>query len=245
MESLKNYRLIIMALTGIPVLLMTDSQYGDKLLLGYGQEFATLLVFIAFTAAYRAYPLRIKHVMLIGMFVGMAGELFLSLGLGMYHYRLENVPLWLLFGHGLIFALVFRISHKPWIIKKTDVIQNTLLLLAAFYSTLWLIWANDWFGFLCAIAFMVILFSAKKSRLFFLIMFTVVCYIELIGTATGCWYWPETAFNVPAWPTSGNPPSGIAVFYFVFDAIVFWVYMHLLHPKTKLRYQNSILRKSS
>jgi len=72
-------------------------------------------------------------------------------------------------------------------------------------------------------------------------MFVVVCYIELIGTSTGCWYWPETAFGIFNWLPSGNPPSGIAVFYFLFDAIVFWVYLYLLHPTTRLRYQR--LRK--
>ncbi|ATX79679.1 hypothetical protein Ga0123461_1260 [Mariprofundus aestuarium] len=181
--------------------------------------------------------------MVITMFVGMAIELFLSLGLGMYHYRLDNVPLWLLFGHGFIFALVFRLSRKQWAIKRTIVIQKTLLCFAVLYSVFWLIWANDWFGFLSAIAFMAIVYFAKKMRLFLLIMFTVVCYIELIGAATGCWDWPETAFNVSSWLASGNPPSGIAVFYLIINIIVFWIYMRLLHPTTKRRYQNIILRK--
>jgi len=222
---------------------MLDSQYGDHLF-GYGQNIATVLVFIAFMKAYQSSPQRVKEVMLLGMFVGMGGEMFFSLLLGMYHYRLGNVPIWVIFAHGLIFALVYRLAHKKWIKKRQEAIQNLLLFLAISYSVFWLIWANDWYGFLTTVAFMLILFTAKKSRLFFLIMFAVVCYIEQVGTATGCWYWPETVLNVDSWLPSGNPPSGIAVFYFLFDAIVFWFYLHVLHPGTKQRYRNIILDRA-
>ncbi|MDQ6993910.1 MAG: hypothetical protein Q9M31_10570 [Mariprofundus sp.] len=239
---MKKYRLIILTLLGIPIFLLLDSHYGDQLF-GYGQHLTTLLVLAAFMKAYVGSPQRVKHVMLIGVVVGMAGELFFSLLLGMYHYRLENVPLWVALAHGLIFALVFRLSHKSWVKQSEPLIQSCLLLFAAVYSLFWLLWANDWYGFLCSVAFMAILFTAKKSRLFFLIMFAVVCYIEQVGTATGCWYWPETLLGIESWLPSGNPPSGIAVFYFLFDAAVFWFYMYILHPKTKLRYQ-SMVKKS-
>jgi len=36
---------------------------------------------------------------------------------------------------------------------------------------------------------------------------------------------------------SGNPPVGIAAFYFLFDAIVLFVYLNFLHPKVKQRYK--------
>jgi len=235
--DLKSFRALILGLFGIPVLLMADSQFGDNLFFGYGQAVSTLLVFIAYVFAYRISTQRVKHVMLIGIIVGLAGEAFFSLGLGMYHYRFGNIPFWLAFAHGLIFALVFRLCRKSWIKKRQYFIQNILLFFAVVYSLFWLMWANDWFGFLCAVAFILILFTVKKSRLFFLIMFAVVCYIEQVGTATGCWYWPETTLDLISWLPSGNPPSGIAVFYFLFDAAVFWIYMYLLHPNINQRYQ--------
>ncbi|MDX8406267.1 MAG: hypothetical protein R8K50_08995 [Mariprofundus sp.] len=231
-------------LLGIPLFLVVDSPYGDQLLHGWGQELAIFLVFVAFLHAWRRSCQRVKNVMLIGIVVGMAGELIFSLLLGMYHYRLGNVPLWVAFGHGLIFAVVFRMAHSEWVIKRERIIQNVLLFFAAAYSLLWLLWADDWYGFLCTILFVSVLFTAKKSRLFFLIMFAVVCYIEQIGTATGCWYWPDTLLGVDGWVASGNPPSGIAVFYFLFDAIVFYFYLHVLHRPTGLRYQRMLLGRS-
>jgi len=241
---LKNYRIIFISLLGIPAFLLMDSPYGDRFLMGYGQEFATLTALLLFIAAYRRYPLRVKHAMLVGVFFGMFFEPLFSLGLGGYHYRFDNVPLWLLFGHGFIFALVYRISRKEWVMKREETIQATLLCFAVFYSIFWLIWANDWFGFVCTIAFMCFLFVAKSSRLFFLIMFAIVCYIEQIGTIIGCWYWPDTMLNMLSWLASGNPPSGVALFYFMFNAIAFWSYMNLRFPHTKLRYLRMQMRKS-
>lgn len=74
-------------------------------------------------------------------------------------------------------------------------------------------------------------------------MFVEVCYVELVGTATGCWYWPEMAFGLYPWLPSANPPSGIAVFYFLFDAAVLLIYLNILSPRVKQRYKNMKLRK--
>lgn len=240
---LKDYARILRILWTVPLYLMVDSDYGDNVLHGYGQELAVVLIFIAFLYSYSKSNYRVRSIMLIGMAVGMAGELLFSLGLGMYHYRLDNVPLWLLFGHGLIFAAVYRISHSPAIWHHREHIQQGLVAFAMFYAFLWLILDNDWFGFLCTVVFLFILFYAKRSRLFFLIMFVEVCYIEQIGTATGCWYWPEMTLGLFSWLPSGNPPSGVAVFYFLFDAVVSFIYLNILNPKIKVRYQRMLLRK--
>ena len=236
-------RYVLKPLLGIPLFLLIDSQYGDLLLKGYGQEVATALVGFTFFYAYRRRTQRVKAVMLLGIFVGLLGEFLFSIVLGMYHYRLENIPLWLAFGHGLIFAVVFVISHKPVVKKHQEPLQLILIAFAVIYSTFWLFWANDWFGFLCTVAFLAILFTAKKSRLFFLIMYALVCYIEIIGTATGSWYWPSTLFGLEHFPSSGNPPTGIAIFYFLFDAAVLWIYLYVLHPKVRSRYQQVLISK--
>lgn len=241
---LKHFRYGI-ALLGIPVFLTIDSPFGDSLFNNHGQDVATFLVFCAFIFAYFRSRRRARNILIIGMVIGLAGEYILSILLGMYHYRFNNIPLWLAFAHGLIFALVFKLSKKLWVRSNKELLQKTLIFFAISYSFFWLVIANDWFGFLCTILFLTILFYAKKSRLFFLIMFAVVCFIEQIGTATGCWYWPLNVFGLENSPPSGNPPSGIAVFYFLFDAIVLWIYLNILHPNLKKRYHqfNRIIEK--
>ena len=54
-----------------------------------------------------------------------------------------------------------------------------------------------------------------------LIIFYFVIYIELIGTATGSWYWAEiTFFGMP----SANPPSAIGVAYMLLDSLCLLLY---------------------
>jgi len=231
-------------LLAVPLFLLVDSEYGDLIFYGYGQQLALILTSVGFVYAYGKSTQRVKCVMLAGLVLGMLGEVLLSLGLGMYHYRLENVPLWVMFAHGIAFAAVYKLSHNPLIWRNRERIQKQLIVFAILYAFFLLIFNNDWYGFLCSVVFMIILFTAKKSRLFFLIMFVLVCYIELVGTATGCWYWPEIAFGLFSWLPSGNPPSGIAVFYFLFDAAVFYIYIYILYPRTKQRYQRMMLRRA-
>ena len=225
------------AFLGIPIFLIIDSSIGDSISGGHGQSIAVVLVLLAFVMAFRRRNRRIREIMLMGVVVGLSGEFFFSILLGMYHYRLDNIPLWLAFGHGLLFALVFRLTHEAWVREHREIITRVLLSFAIIYSLFWLYFANDWFGFLSTVAFLFILFTAKRSQLFFLIMFALVCYLEQIGTATGCWYWPDTLFGLDGWLPSGNPPVGIAVFYFIFDAIVLWGYLNILHQELKVRYQ--------
>ncbi len=232
------YRTILKTLIGTALFLMIDSPIGDSWFNGHGQAVAVVLVGLAFAFSYWRSSRRAREIMLIGIVVGLTGEFILSMVLGMYHYRFHNIPLWLFFGHSLIFASVFRLSHHPYVLARQEVIKKWLLIFSVVYSFVWLWWANDVFGFLFSLLFFVILYKAKKSQLFFLIMFFIVAYLEQIGTATGTWYWPKIAFDKFAWLPSGNPPVGIAAFYFLFDGIVMTFYMNVWHPKVRDRYNH-------
>ena len=174
------------------------------------------------------------------MFIGLGLELICSIILGAYHYRFGNIPLWIAFGHGLIYASSFGLNSHSSIKNYRKQIQGCLIAFAMIYSLFWLYVDQDWFGFLLTIAFLQVLYVAKRSRLFFSIMYLIVVYIEQVGVSTGCWYWPETMFGVDGWIVSGNPPSGVAVGYYLFDAGVMFIYLNLLHPKVKLRYQRML-----
>ncbi len=231
------YRTILKTLVGTALFLVIDSPIGDGWFNGHGQAVAVVLVGFAFAFSYWRSSRRAREIMIIGIVVGLMGEYILSMVLGMYHYRFYNIPLWLIFGHSLIFASVFRLSHHPYIVHHQMVIKKWLFIFSVVYSFVWLFWANDWFGFLYSLIFFLVLYFAKKSQLFFLIMFFIVAYLEQIGTATGTWYWPEIAFGKFEWLPSGNPPVGIAAFYFLFDFIVMTLYLNLLHPSVKERYR--------
>jgi hypothetical protein len=229
-------RSLLRLILGIPLLLAIDSPYGDAVLSGHGQLVANLMVFLVFVDSYRRKTRRVKRIMLIGMFVGLSIEFLASIVLGAYHYRFGNIPLWIAFGHGLIYASSSRLSRHRTLRERMRPLQLLLAGFAASYCLLLLIRDNDWFGFVCGIGFFLVLLHARRSRFFFLIMFAIVAYIEQVGTALGTWHWEATAFGLPGGLPSGNPPSGIAVGYFAFEFAVLWIYLNFLYPRTKQRY---------
>jgi len=183
----------------------------------YSQYITDLLVFLAFLWIYFKSSRYIKKVMLWGLIIALCGEFVFAILLNMYSYRLNNLPIYVPFGHTIIYASVFYIAKEPFIQKYRDKIMKILYYLMIIYSTLWLIFANDTFGFLSMLVILWLFKKRPKSRLFFLIMFFTIVYLELLGTHYGCWSWPEIWFNKISLIPSANPPSAISVFYFAFD----------------------------
>ena len=64
---------------------------------------------------------------------------------------------------------------------------------------------------------MVLLVALRRARLFFAAMYLLVAYLELCGTASGAWAWPAHLLGKAQGLSSANPPSGVAVFYSLFD----------------------------
>jgi hypothetical protein len=201
----------------------------------YAQDLASFLIIITFIAVYKRSAKRVREIMIIGLAVGFVGEFILSKGLGFYYYRLDNIPLWVGFGHSLLFALVHRIIRVPHVIRHKSNIIPSIIVFVIIFSGLKLYFENDWFGFLCSAAFLLLLIKMKKSRLFFLVMFVIVSYIEIVGTTTLSWYWSPTVMNIKGFIPSANPPSGIPLFYFIFDFVVLHIYLYKT-PLTKEKY---------
>lgn len=233
MQKSKVYYLPALLL-GIPLFLYIDSPYFAHYFKD-SQHLATLLVGLVFFYLYKRSNSRTRAIMLIGIVVGLLGEFLFSKVLGMYHYRLDNIPLWVGFGHSLIFASVHRIIRRPLFLEHKQKIQNYSVAFIAIYASAWFVFANDLFGFITTLAFLAMLYIVKKSRMFFTVMFLIVCYIEIIGTTMLTWWWPPTLMGTFDTLVSANPPTGVAIFYFLFDFVVLHTYL-ALNPKTKKRY---------
>ena len=230
-----KFHYIFTLLLGVALFLSIDSPYFSTYFPS-SQNITTFLVLLVYITLYKRSSKRFRTIMLVGVGVGFAGEFFLSIVLGMYHYRLENIPLWVGFGHSLIFASVHKIIRIPYILKHHNRTLRTLITLIVIYATGWLFLKNDLFGFITTLMFLLLLAIEKKSQMFFTVMFIIVAYIELVGTATGTWQWPNILMGRFDSIPSANPPSGIAFFYFLFDYIVLFIYLQL-NPKLKKRYQ--------
>jgi hypothetical protein len=188
------------------------------------QWFANILMVVIFLITfYKASP-RIKEQMLYIVMIAVVVEYTFSIGTGMYTYRLENVPHYIPMGHALVYAAVIYFTKTPFSKNNKKLLEKIFTLLIIVISATFLLFKDDVFGFILAMATLLILRKKPRERLFYLTMFMAVSYLEIIGTAFECWWWPTTAWDHIPFLPSANPPSGISFCYFGFDLVTLWLY---------------------
>lgn len=150
-----------------------------------------------------------------------AVELFSSLILGVYRYRLHNVPLYVPPGHGLIYLFALRWARTPFMERYGDLVCRVCLVLAACWALYGITVSPhlggraDLLGFLLLPIF--VGFMRRPNATVYAGAFLATSCLELFGTGFGDWTWrasmPVAHFSV------GNPPSVIAGAYCVLDFI--------------------------
>jgi hypothetical protein len=149
--------------------------------------------------------------------VATAGEVLGSIVLGLYTYRLHNLPSFVPPGHGLVYLAGLQVSRSAVVRRHARTVVGAALALGAAWALAGVTLASrpDLAGALCMAALGYFLLRARVPVLY-ACMFVCVALLELYGTAVGTWRWAEV------WPwfglSSGNPPSGIAAGYCLFDA---------------------------
>lgn len=202
----------------------------------YGQWLSNLIMIGYFVWMYRDAAPRLRALMKYGVVVATVGEVFFSLVVGMYEYRLANVPIYVPPGHSILYGAVYYFVREPLVLKHRRVFESGMFVLALGYAGYWWVAQNDVYGALCTGLFVALALRFGESRLFFLAMFLFVAYLEQVGTRFEAWYWHRTLLDRIDWIPSGNPPSGISVFYFGFDVTCLAAY--LTRKKTlKARYK--------
>ncbi|PWG06820.1 hypothetical protein [Polaribacter aquimarinus] len=199
-----------------------------------------LAIFSFFWMYKRAYP-RVRKSMFVAVVLGLLGEYFFSVYLGMYTYRLENVPWYVPLGHAALYGRVLMFSKDALARKYHKAIEELFTYIILIFATIYLIFFSDIFGFLMTILVFLILYKRPKDRLYFYTMYIVVALLEIGGTAFGCWKWPPIAFGIFESLPSNNPPSGISLFYFLLDIGCFVFYI-LINNKAWKRLKR--IRKS-
>ncbi|QOD62504.1 hypothetical protein H9I45_13105 [Polaribacter haliotis] len=188
------------------------------------QLYANISMLIGFAIVFWQVNRRVKEQMVSAVIIAIIGEYLFSILLGMYTYRLENVPHYVPLGHAIVYVAVLYFSKASSILKNKIKIEKFLTIFILIYASVFLIFKNDVFGFVMTIATLLILRNKPRERLFYLAMYITVAYLEIIGTTYQCWWWPSTAWNVIPFLPSHNPPSGISLFYFLLDLGTLWFY---------------------
>ncbi|WKD85862.1 hypothetical protein KCTC32516_01209 [Polaribacter huanghezhanensis] len=188
------------------------------------QHLATFVMLIGFAILYYRSASRLREQMIYAVIIGYIGEHLFSIGLGMYTYRLGNVPHYVPPGHAIVLITTMYFCKDAVVKTYRKLLEKIFTIFILVYATLFLIFAGDVFGFVMSLLVIFLLRNKPRERLFYLSMYIAVAFLEIIGTNYQCWFWPETAWNTIPFLKSANPPSGISLFYFLLDLGSLWLY---------------------
>jgi hypothetical protein len=170
---------------------------------------------------------------LIVVIVATCAEVVGSLVLGAYTYRLENLPAFVPPGHGLVYLASLRISQSRAVRNHATAFVRGVIALVAVWGLagLFLLDRTDVLGAVIGSALIYVLIRGHTAALYASV-FLVVAFLEVYGTSIGAWHWAATTPDTLL-PT-GNPPSGIAGVYVLFDIAAIALAPRLLRALRRL-----------
>jgi hypothetical protein len=171
---------------------------------------------------------------LLVVVVATGAEVLGSIVLGAYTYRLENLPAFVPPGHGLVFLAGLRISQSAPVRHHPRVFIAAVIGIVAAWGVagLLLLGRTDALGAITGALLIYVLLRGRTATLYAGV-FLVVGFLEIYGTSIGAWHWAATAPDTPL-PT-GNPPSGIAGIYVLFDVAAIAIAPRVVAALDRLR----------
>lgn len=164
---------------------------------------------------------------LLVVVVASCAEMLGSIVLGAYTYRLENLPAFVPPGHGLVYLAGLRISQSAPVRRHPQALVGAVAAIVVAWGAagMLLLGRTDELGALTG-ALMIYALVRGRAAPLYAGVFLVVGFLEIYGTSIGAWHWAATAPGrlLPA----GNPPSGIASVYVLFDIAAIALAPHLL-----------------
>jgi hypothetical protein len=205
------FTLAMAAYFGVAFVLEPYGGRGGELVLG-------VVTWIVLIAAVRPLPERERGRVAAVVLVASAGEVLGSLILGLYEYRRGGIPAFVPPGHGLVYLAGWRLMQSGVVRRHARSVVRLAIAGGAAWAMLAVVLAArpDIAGALAMVA-MIAFLARGREPVLYACMLLVVAVLELYGTRMGTWewaaHWPLT--DLPA----GNPPSGVAAGYCLFDAL--------------------------
>lgn len=148
--------------------------------------------------------------------VATCAEIIGSIIWGVYEYRLGNLPLFVPPGHGLVYLTGAAISETSLARRHSRPFVGVAMGLLLGWGILGLtvLPSLDVAGAMGAATLAIFLVRGRAPAIYAGV-FLAVAFLEIYGTAVGTWTW---AAEVPGLGIpQGNPPSGAASGYVLFD----------------------------
>ena len=154
-----------------------------------------------------------RRALMACLVIATAGELILSLGWGLYTYRLDNVPLFVPPGHVMLYVLGLSLSRR-----MPEIAAEAIIALAGLYALGAAAAGLDTLGVPLFLMLAIASLAVPAQRRLYASTFLLALALELYGTWLGNWSWarevPGTAL------VTTNPPLAAGAFYAALDALV-------------------------
>lgn len=230
---------IITVLLGLPLFFYFDSKAFNAVF-PHGQWISNAIMVFFYAWFYWTGNKKIRSVLVIMVGVGLFFEVLCSLLLEIYTYRLDNIPIYVPLGHAVVFTTICYLQKEALMRKHAHWLQPLLYAATFLICFLSLLFLKDIYGFICFAIFLLLLRN-RKNKLFYLLMFFMVLYLEVAGTQMGAWAWFSAIGKHPELPHIANPPAGMGSGYMILDMITSCIYVLLLKriksSKTKVLQQ--------
>ena len=156
---------------------------------------------------------------LVAVAFATIGENFASLYMQGYIYQLGNLPAYVPPGHGMVYLSAVAMARSGFFQSNARIIACIVVAIGGS----WAIWGisayaprEDAIGAILFCVFLAYLFKGR-SPLVYLGAFFITSWLELVGTSANTWAW--VLIDPASGLTQGNPPSGVAAWYCLVDAV--------------------------
>jgi len=181
-----------------------------------GRNLTNILAIVYFCLFFNSAQSYLRKLMVVMVFLSYIGELLFCKLLGMYAYRTSDIPLYVPFGHAIVYASGFVLAENSFCVRNNIWLKKFFF---ASFTALFLgvsLFLNDIFSLIFGALFFVLM-KRKKWQIVYYTIALCVIFIELVGTYNKCWTWvPKTFGLIPA----ANPPMGAVFFYAGGDVIL-------------------------
>ncbi len=213
LESLRDYIVAAVTFIGVVICFYYDSNSDIELQNALGvYGWITLLCLLCGQDK--------KTIVQVAIAIAFAtlGEYFASVIMRGYIYRFENVPAYVPPGHGMVYLTAVVLARSYLFVRFTNAITWVVLGIGSVWAVWGILFADrsDVLGGGLFIIFVVCLFYGRSPRVY-LGAFFITSWLELVGTYLGTWEWAMV--DPVSGLTQGNPPSGVAAWYCLVDAV--------------------------
>jgi hypothetical protein len=225
-----DYYVVAFAVVATALCFLIDSVASIELQYALGVAgWASLLFLLSRECKY------IRAQVFVAVSFATVGEHFASIFMAGYTYRLENVPAFVPPGHGIVYLTAVVLGRTDLFLKHARKIAFFVVLTGATWSILAVsetVGRKDEIGMVLFVVYLLYLFKGK-SPMVYLGAFFITTWVEIIGTALGTWNW--AAIDPASTLTQGNPPSGVAAWYCLVDAVAMGAAPFVLQSAQKIK----------